>query len=100
MKPLRWGPILASLICAALLNACAAPSPRDTYHAEREVADTERALAKTMADRDYLAFKSFLSDDAIFFSGSTALRGPRETRAYQPDGGFFRTVIVRSLMLR
>ena len=88
MKPLRWGPILASLICAALLNACAAPSPRDTYHAEREVADTERAFAKTMADRDYLAFKSFLSDDAIFFSGSTALRGPRETRAYQPDGGF------------
>ena len=73
--PLRSAPILAWLILAALLNACAAPSPRDTYRAEREVADIERAFAKTMADRDYLAFKSFLSDDAIFFSGSTALRG-------------------------
>ena len=70
LKPLPPGPILALLICAALLNACAAPAPRDTSRAEREVADTERAFAKTMADRDYLAFKSFLSDDAIFFSGT------------------------------
>jgi ketosteroid isomerase-like protein len=75
LKPLRPGPILASLICAALLSACTAPAPREAYRAEREVADTERAFAQTMADRDYLAFKSFLSDDAIFFSGSTALRG-------------------------
>src|ERR1700693_5913377 len=73
--PLSPGSILASLLCAALLSACTAPSPRDTYRAEREVADTERAFAKTMADRDYSAFKSFLSDDAVFFSGSTALRG-------------------------
>jgi ketosteroid isomerase-like protein len=73
--PLRPVPILASLICAALLSACAAPPPRDTYRAEREVADTERAFAKTMADRDFAAFRAFLSDDAVFFSGSTALRG-------------------------
>ena len=73
--PVRSALILAWLIAAVLLNACAAPSPRELYPAEREVADTERAFAKTMADRDYLAFKSFLSDDAIFFSGTTALRG-------------------------
>jgi ketosteroid isomerase-like protein len=75
LRPLRPGPIPALLICAALLNACAAPAPRDTNHVEREVADTERAFAKTMADRDYLAFKSFLADDTIFFSGPTPLRG-------------------------
>jgi ketosteroid isomerase-like protein len=63
------------MICAALLSACAASLPRDASRAEREVADTERAFAKSMADRDYAAFKSFLSEDAIFFSGSTALRG-------------------------
>jgi ketosteroid isomerase-like protein len=76
-KPLRPGPIPALLICAALLNACAAPAPRDTSRAEREVADTERAFAKTMADRDHLAFKSFLADDTIFFSGpgQTPIRG-------------------------
>src|SRR5471032_889912 len=73
---MRSGPILA-MICAALLSACAASLPRDTSRAEREVADTERAFAKTMADRDFAAFKSFLSDDAIFFSGpgQTPIRG-------------------------
>ncbi len=75
LMPLRPRPILASLVCATLLSACAVPSPRDTYRAEREVADAERAFAKTMADRDYIAFKSFLSDDAVFFSGPTTLRG-------------------------
>ena len=50
-------------------------SQRDVARAEREVADTERAFAKTMADRDFAAFKSFLADDAIFFSGPTPLRG-------------------------
>jgi ketosteroid isomerase-like protein len=74
MTPVRSGPILA-LVFAALLGACAAPSPRDIRAAEREVADTERAFARTMADRDYAGFKLFLSEDAIFFSGSTALRG-------------------------
>jgi ketosteroid isomerase-like protein len=74
MTPVRSGPILA-LVFVALLGACAAPSPRDIHAAEREVADTERAFARTMADRDYAAFKSFLSADAVFFSGSTALRG-------------------------
>jgi ketosteroid isomerase-like protein len=75
LKRLRSIPAL--LFCAALLCACAAPAPRDTTRAEREVADTERAFAKTMADRDFAAFKSFLSDDTIFFSGpaQTPLRG-------------------------
>jgi ketosteroid isomerase-like protein len=72
---MRYGPALTALICAALLTACAVPALRDNARAEREVADTERAFAKTMADRDFPAFKSFLSDDAIFFSGPTPLRG-------------------------
>ena len=68
-----------ALFCAALLAACTAPAPRgDVSRAEREVADTERAFAKSMADRDYTAFKSFLSEDAIFFSGATALRGKQK----------------------
>lgn len=32
----------------------------------RQVADTERAFARTMADRDYAAFQTFLAADAIF----------------------------------
>jgi uncharacterized protein (TIGR02246 family) len=40
-----------------------------------EVAATERAFAKTMADRDLAAFAGFLSDEAIFVGGAQPLRG-------------------------
>jgi len=38
---------------------------------ERQVADTERAFARTMADRDYASFLSFLASDAIFIGERT-----------------------------
>jgi len=40
--------------------------------------ETERAFAQTMANRDHAAIKSFLSDEAIFFSGETPLRGKQQ----------------------
>lgn len=64
--------------CAALLLGCAtsAPPPAvDRATAEKQVADTERAFAKTMADRDLAAFSRFLSDETVFFTGPTPLRG-------------------------
>lgn len=45
---------------------------------QRQVADTERAFAKTMADRDHKAFTSFLSEETIFFSGPKPLHGKTE----------------------
>ena len=54
---------------------------------------TERAFAKTMADRDF-AFLSFLSDEAVFFSGKDALTGKRQvadawkTLYEKPDAPF------------
>jgi len=47
----------------------------DSEQLKRQVEDTERAFALTMAERDHVAFTQFLSDEAIFFSGETALRG-------------------------
>ncbi len=41
----------------------------------KQVADTERAFAKSMADRDHAAFAALLSEEAIFFTGPTPLRG-------------------------
>jgi len=35
----------------------------------------EIAFAKTMADRDFEAFLSFIAPDAVFFNGNTPLRG-------------------------
>jgi ketosteroid isomerase-like protein len=45
---------------------------------QRQVADTERAFARTMAARDHVAFMTFLSDEAVFLSGGTALRGKQQ----------------------
>lgn len=42
---------------------------------EEQVAQVERAFAKTMADRDHAAFAAFLSDEAVFIEGATVRRG-------------------------
>jgi len=71
--------MLAVFTCGVVLTGmagCAAPPPRpDVAELARQVADTERAFARTMADRNHAAFVAFLAPDAIFFSGAKALRG-------------------------
>ena len=65
-------------LCIAALSSCSAtappPSP-DRAALQREVTETERAFAKTMADRDHAAFTRFLSDETVFFSGPVPLHG-------------------------
>ncbi|MEO8753918.1 MAG: nuclear transport factor 2 family protein [Casimicrobiaceae bacterium] len=79
----------------ALLTGCAANAPRPTNaDLQKQVAATERAFAKTMADRNHAAFVAFLADEAIFFTGPTPLRGKEEVavrwkRFYEkPDAPF------------
>ncbi|MBK9572748.1 MAG: nuclear transport factor 2 family protein [Rhodoferax sp.] len=61
---------------AALVQGCAVTPPKTTSSdLQQQVADTERAFAKTMADRDLAAFGRFLSEETIFFSGPTPLHG-------------------------
>jgi len=56
------------------------------------VEETERAFADTMARRDFEKFKSFISEDAIFFSGTTPLRGRQQIAdAWE---GFFKDPIA------
>jgi ketosteroid isomerase-like protein len=72
---------IAILVFAALLAlAGCATAPQSLNNAElsRQVADTERAFAKTMADRDFAAFTSFLSSETIFFSGPEPRRGKQQ----------------------
>jgi ketosteroid isomerase-like protein len=40
-----------------------------------QVRETERAFARSMADRNHAAFVSFLSDEAVFMSQNGTLRG-------------------------
>lgn len=74
------------LVATFALGGCASAVPRADPAALRlQVADTERAFAHTMATRDHAAFVSFLSKDAIFFSGDTALRGPEKIASAWAD---------------
>lgn len=69
----------ALLLAAANTALCAEPAPSaDVQKLARQVADTERAFARTMANRDFPAFTSFIADEAIFFSGPTATRGRQQ----------------------
>ncbi len=62
--------------CSMLFVAGVMASDQSTTDAlSQQVADTERAFAGTMAQRDFEGFVSFLADETIFFSGPTALRG-------------------------
>ena len=50
--------------------------------ARQQVIDSERAFGKSMADRNIQDFASWLSEEAIFFTTSTPLRGKQEIVEY------------------
>jgi ketosteroid isomerase-like protein len=71
------------VILAVCLAACSAGHRgQDRAELARQVTETERAFAKTMAERDSTAFASFVSDEAVFFSGPAPLRGKRGVTGY------------------
>ena len=78
--------VLSSLgLAGMLLAGCGTTTPAkapDRAALEEQVAATERAFAKTMADRDLDAFGRFLSDETVFFSGPTPLRGKASVIAF------------------
>ena len=66
-----------------LLAGCAVTPPRESNleALRKQVADAERAFAKTMADRNFAAFTSFLSEEAIFYAGEKPIRGKQAVAA-------------------
>jgi ketosteroid isomerase-like protein len=72
-------------LCIALAGCAAPHAPQALARgdlAREQLAATERAFAKTMADRDLKAFASFLADDTVFFSSAKPLRGKQEVIAF------------------
>src|SRR5206468_2904963 len=71
----------------------------DSAAAAKQLAETELAFARTMAERDHAAFASFISDEAVFLMGGKPLRGkaavvenwkrfynePKAPFSWQPD---------------
>ena len=52
---------------------------------QQQVLETERDFAKNNSDRDYKAFISFLSVEAVFFAGAQVLRGRQQVAdAWKP----------------
>lgn len=77
---------LALVACAVLCTGhLSAAEPLGHDALAQQVADTERAFANTMAQRDFEGFVSFLAEETIFFSGDTPLRGKETVAgAWQP----------------
>lgn len=69
---------LWAALSAALLPAQAAPS-QDELRAQVEA--TERAFARSMAQRDHTAFTALLSEQAVFYAPDRVLRGKAEVAA-------------------
>ena len=75
----RMRAVMVAAACLGVSSGCAMTRPASrAADLQIQVADTERAFAKTMADRDFVAFTSFLSAETIFFSGQKVLRGSQQ----------------------
>lgn len=72
---------LAAITALALASAAAGAAPSNA-ELKQQVADTERAFAATMRQRDLAAFTSFLSDETVFYSGPVPLRGREQVTAF------------------
>jgi ketosteroid isomerase-like protein len=75
--------IACLLTALSMLSACATDGAprRDSPGAEEAVRSTELAFAKAMADRDFNAFVSHLSRDAVFFDDHAIQHGAAEVSA-------------------
>jgi len=81
-----------SKLCAVLVGFMVMVVTMESSMAESELSSVvearEIAFAKTMADRDFGAFSTFVSSEAIFFNGNEPLRGKDAVNAAW--AGFFK----------
>lgn len=75
----------STLATALLFSLLPLSAHAETTELQKQVESTERAFAKTLAERDHAAFASFLSEETIFFSGPNVLRGKQQVaEAWMP----------------
>lgn len=76
----RAGTVLAAGLAAGLTLLPALAQP-DLAALRRQVEDTERTFARSMAERDHEAFVRHLSEHALFYAPNRVLRGRAEVAA-------------------
>jgi ketosteroid isomerase-like protein len=62
-------------LAATLASGTVMAQPPDLVLLRQQVTDTERAFARSMAERNHAAFVALLSEQAHFYAGATVLRG-------------------------
>jgi ketosteroid isomerase-like protein len=77
-KPMRLSRICGVFFPAVLSVVTLSAKPADTTKLRQQVIVTEKAFAQTMSDRDFAGFSSFISNEAVFFSGEKPLHGKQE----------------------
>ena len=80
--------LLSGLLCIALAMLGLQAQAQSVAAAKAQVMATERAFAKTMAERDQPGFARFISAQAVFFSGAQPLRG--KSRVVERWSDFFK----------
>lgn len=71
----------ACALALAAFGATLSATAAESVTAREQVIAAERAFARSMADRRLAAFAEHVSDEAVFFSGATTLRGKAEVLA-------------------
>jgi ketosteroid isomerase-like protein len=72
---LHFALVILAMITMLVAKGYTMSADPDLDALRQQVVQTEQAFAATMAERDFEAFRSFLDENAIFFSGEKALRG-------------------------
>jgi ketosteroid isomerase-like protein len=67
--------LLLAFAFVVLSGCVSVPSPSESAELKAQVTAAEVSFAKTMADRDHVAFASFISEEAVFISGGKPVRG-------------------------
>ncbi len=68
-------PLILVLLTVSI-NAAAAPKSTN-----EQVLEAEQSFAKAMSDRDLAQFSNLVSDEAVFFDGTTPLKGKKQVLA-------------------
>jgi hypothetical protein len=63
------------MLCASMAGHCLEVRAQASLSIKEQVIATERAFAKTTADRNQPQFSRFISAEAVFFSREDPLRG-------------------------
>ena len=77
--------LIAFMVSVAGCTATSSSLKPDNAQLQQQVINTELGFAKTMANRDFKAFATFVSDEAIFFAGDRQLHGKQEVLGWWKD---------------